>query len=98
MSFLSIKQIFQELFLRSCQPIFNSALSITISNVVPQLSKNKLFDLNSFDNEGTKQSVLSPLLKSLSIPLYKRGMTMGSPFGKGEAEGILSKILAHLAL
>ena len=87
MSFLSIKQIFQELFLRSCQPIFNSALSITISNVVPQLSKNKLFDLNSFDNEGTKQSILSLLFKSPSIPLYKRGMTMGSPLWKRGGRG-----------
>ena len=87
MSFLSIKQIFRELFLMPCHPICASALSITISNVVPQLSKNKLFDLNSFDNEGTKQNILSLLLKSPSIPLYKRGMTMGSPLWKRGGRG-----------
>ena len=34
MSYLSIKQIFQELFLRSCYPICDFVLSITTSNVV----------------------------------------------------------------
>jgi len=87
MSFLSIKKIFKELFLRSCYPTCDSASSTTISNVVPQLSENKLFELNSFDNEGTKQNILSLLLKSPSIPLYKRGMTMGSPLWKRGGRG-----------
>ena len=87
MSFLSIKQIFRELFLMPCHPMCDPASSTTISNVVPELSENKLFDLNSFDNEGTKQSILSLLLKFPSISLYKRGMTIGSPLWKRGGRG-----------
>jgi len=57
------------------------------------LIENKPFDLNSRYIKATKQSVLIHLLKSPSIPLYKRGMKMGSPLWKRGVRGDFVKIL-----
>ena len=52
--------------------------------------------LNYFPDGEAIREFLSRLLKSPSIPLYKRGMTTGSPLWQRGVRGDLSKIMAQL--
>ena len=44
------------------------------------------------------ESFLNQRLKSPSIPLYKRGMTVGSPLWQRGVRGDFSKIMVQLGL